>query len=271
MQQRSAKNQYKTGLLLLLCFSVFCLSSKAQIPAASPTTALAHAHNDYLQKLPFWLAYKAGFGSIETDVFLRNQQLMVAHEAKEITAERTLEALYLKPLQEVINKNKGAVYADSSRRLQLMIDLNTTAETTLNPLINLLQRYPELTGCASLQLVITGSRPAAERFSKYPSWLFFDGVLDTTYSPASLARVALFSDNFKKHSRWNGKGMMPDIEKKALSDLVEIAHRQHKKIRFWNAPDLENSWHTFLDMGIDWINTDHIKALTDFLTALPQR
>ena len=38
-----------------------------------------------------------------------------------------------------------------------------------------------------------------------------------------------------------------------------------KKIRFWNSPDDINAWNTFMNMKIDFINTDHIRELADYL------
>jgi hypothetical protein len=41
------------------------------------TIANTHSHNDYEQRVPFWTAYNAQFGSIEADIFLVDGRLMV--------------------------------------------------------------------------------------------------------------------------------------------------------------------------------------------------
>ncbi|MCH5686689.1 hypothetical protein LWM68_21945 [Niabella sp. W65] len=105
----------------------------------------------------------------------------------------------------MIDKNDGRVYADSSRTLQLLIDLKTEAVPTLKALLDELSRYPSLTASKTLDIVITGNRPPVETYKQYPSWLLFDGDLSTTYSPETLHKVALFSDNFARYSKWNGK------------------------------------------------------------------
>jgi alkaline phosphatase len=33
------------------------------------TVSNAHSHNDYEQPIPFRMAYQAGFGSVEADIF----------------------------------------------------------------------------------------------------------------------------------------------------------------------------------------------------------
>lgn len=66
------------------------------------TTSNAHSHNDYEQARPFQMAYDQGFGSIEADVFLVNNNLLVAHESKNTNPAKTLRHLYLNPIKEKI-------------------------------------------------------------------------------------------------------------------------------------------------------------------------
>src|SRR3954470_24333402 len=82
------------------------------------TSANIHSHNDYEQPAPFWTAYNAKAGSIEADIFLQHDSLIVAHGANELSLHRTLEEYYLQPLANCISKNKGYVYADKKRKLQ---------------------------------------------------------------------------------------------------------------------------------------------------------
>src|SRR3954447_10815996 len=110
---------------LLLCY----ISTIAQYNKHY-TVLNAHSHNDYEQARPFYAAYEAGFGSIEADIFLVNNELLVAHEQKELPMHRTLDSLYLQPLQSALQKNNGYPYKDSTRPLQLLIDIKTDSITT---------------------------------------------------------------------------------------------------------------------------------------------
>src|SRR5687767_1571510 len=90
------------------------------------TTANAHSHNDYEKPIPFYEAYKHQFGSIEADIFLveGSEELYVAHHKSDLDKKkRTLDSLYLMPLRTCIRKNNGVVYADTTRKLQLLIDI----------------------------------------------------------------------------------------------------------------------------------------------------
>ena len=233
------------------------------------TTANVHSHNDYEQATPFWLAYNEGFGSMEADIFLQDSELLVAHERKELVLHRTLETSYLRNLQQCIKKNNNHPYADTSRRLQLLIDIKTDAVTTLNKLVEILKKYPTLINNHSLTFVITGNRPEASDFGSYPSFIYFDGELSKTYSNEALKKIVLLSDNFKTYSQWNGEGVMNETELTLLKSTIAKAHQLNKPVRFWNAPDFENAWNHFMRLNVDYINTDHIKEIATFLQKLP--
>jgi alkaline phosphatase len=225
----------------------------------------AHAHNDYNHPLPFFTAYGAGFGSIEADVFLRNGQLYVAHDTAGIDPERTLESLYLDPLDKAIKKNRGHAYPDKRKRLLLLVDLKTAAEATLDVLLQILQRYENLTSCPTLKIVITGNQPAASQLISYPSYICFDGRLDRSYTGDALKKITLFSEDFRNYSSWKGEGVLDPAEMKKLKQAIARAHEQHRPIRFWAAPDLPRAWLQLMELHVDYLNTDKIAGLSSFL------
>ncbi len=233
------------------------------------TTANAHSHNDYEQPVPLYTAYNEMFGSVEADVFWHNDRLLVAHKEEELRPDRTLEEMYLKPLERLIKKNKGHIYADTSRRLQLMIDLKTNGDTTLRMLVELLQKYPVLTGCSSLQIAISGNRPDVSAYTSYPSYIGFDGELQKEYPAAALSRIVMMSADLKKYTEWNGKGIIPASQWDSLQRAVKRAHALRKPVRFWASPDFTNAWYQLIKLEVDYINTDSIRALAGFLRKLP--
>jgi len=58
---------------------------------------------------------------------------------------------------------------------------------------------------------------------------------------------------------------MAPKEKIRLQHVIDSVHGLNKKIRFWNAPDDINAWETFMSMGVNFINTDHIVKLSEYL------
>lgn len=229
------------------------------------STANAHSHNDYEQPVPLTTAYNETFGSIEADIFWQNGELLVAHTKEELALHRTLEDLYLKPLKAFVEKNKGFIYADTSRRLQFMIDLKTNGDTTLGTLVELLQKYPALTNCTTLTIAISGNRPDVAKYTAYPSFIWFDGELQQEYPAAALARIVMLSSDLKKYTKWNGKGKVPAAQRDTLQQAINRAHTLGKTVRFWGAPDNKNTWQQLMGLQVDYINTDKIKALSGFL------
>lgn len=230
----------------------------------------AHSHNDYMQEIPFWQAYYANFGSIEADVFLVKGKLWVAHTEKELSPDRTLESLYLENISKQIKRNKGNIYPDPNKKLQLLIDIKQDYKTTLSALIAVLKKYPEITENSGVKIVITGGRPQPADFKNYPNYLYFDGDLDKNYSPDQLKRVGMFSADLPELVKWNGKGIPRDEETEKIKRAVEKAHTQQKPMRFYGAPDFPNAWVNLMDMGVDYINTDHIPDLKKFMNNIPK-
>ncbi|KMQ59320.1 alkaline phosphatase [Chryseobacterium angstadtii] len=234
------------------------------------TTGNAHSHNDYQQEIPFWQAYYANFGSIEADVFLVKGKLWVAHTEKELLPNRTLESLYLDPLSKQIKQNKGNIYPDANKKLQLLIDIKQDYRASLSALVSTLKKYPEIIGCTDIKIVITGGRPQPEDFKNYPNYLFFDGDPDTNYTDDQLKRVGLFSADFTDLVKWNGKGIPRDEETEKIRKSVEKAHARQKPVRFYGAPDFTNAWVNLMDLDVDYINTDHIPDLKKFINTIPK-
>ncbi len=92
--------------------------------------------------------------------------------------------------------------------------------------------------------------------------ILFDGNLAWKYTDDQRKRVALFSDDFAQYSKWNGVGTIPEADKKRLEQVIDSVHGINCKIRFWDAP---NAWEEFIGLKVDYINTDHIRKLEEFL------
>jgi alkaline phosphatase len=229
------------------------------------TVSNGHSHNDYEQPVPFKMAYSAGFGSIEADIFLINGALFVAHDTIELKRKITMEDSYIKPLLLCMQNNNGYPFADTTKKLQMLIDIKTDSIGTLNKLIEVLKKYFLLINCKSLTWVITGNRPDESLFNSYPSFIRFDGELYKNYSTQALEKISMLSDDFKRYSLWNGKNNLPETDDALLRKAINKSHRLHKPVRFWDAPDNENAWKKFIELQVDYINTDHIKTLGDFL------
>ena len=247
-----------------LLFAALCTCATA----VAERPILIHSHNDYCRRAPFWQAYAQQVYSIEADVFLHGGKLLVGHEVEDLSPGMTFEALYVEPVVTLFKRNGGRAWKDSGEHLQLMVELKSATEPTLQAVAALLGRYPEVFDPAvnpeAVRIVVTGRVPAPADFGKYPSYIRFDGVWDADYTPAQLERIALISADFSNYSQWNGKGSIIPAERAELETVIARAHAWGKPVRFWGAPEGTTVYYTFYDMGIDYLNTDHPEVCAAF-------
>jgi alkaline phosphatase len=224
-----------------------------------------HSHNDYLQEVPFWSAYANGVNSIEIDVFLKEGKLYVAHAASDIVLNRTLQTLYLKPIE-----NMRSLQLGKGQPLQILVDIKSEAYTTLSQLVLVLDKYSEI--ISDISIVISGNRPKVEDYFNYPAYISFDyQSLEAPKDKKVWDKVALISLNFKNFSSWNGKGRLTLPDYKKVKSAIDKAHTFNKPFRFWGTPDSKTAWKAFLDLGVDFINTDMPYASTSYLNTLNSR
>lgn len=249
----------------------------AAFAMAAPARAVeplrqTHAHNDYEHKRPLLDALDRGFCSVEADIHLVNGALLVAHDADKVDPKRTLESLYLQPLRERIKNNGGTVHPNGPPLL-LLIDLKTGAEATYTALRPVLEKYRDIltrfttneTRPGAVMVVLSGNRPIQTVAHERERLVAIDGRLPDLDANSSKHLVPLVSDNWTKHFQWRGQGELSEVERAKLKALVDKAHAQGRKIRFWAAPDHEAGWKVLRDAGVDLINTDNLDGLQKFL------
>jgi hypothetical protein len=252
-------------------FVFFLLLVAHRIHAQSRPHLNAHAHNDYEHPLPLFDALRNGFTSIEADVHLVNGVLLVSHNRPGATAQ-TLSALYLDPIDSLLEQRGGQLYAGHDQPITLLIDIKTDGTTTYNALKLVLSAYrswlhtPDKAGI--VQIVISGNRATDLILNDKDRLVAIDGRpddLDKGYTPDEMP---LISESYGKVLSWNGRGKPSSADLIALNQLIASAHHERKRVRLWGAPDNENTWTILLNAGIDLINTDRLVPLNSFLTAL---
>ena len=233
-----------------------CLAVLLPISLAAQQPVILHSHNDYDRTVPFWEAYSQHCRSIEADVFLQDGEILVAHNRKDLSTDRSLRALYVEPIVRTFRENDGRMWKHSPDRLILMIDLK--AADAMPGVVSLIGEYPDVFDSPEgVQVVVSGDVIAPEEFADYPSYIFFDGRLTDSYTPEQLARVGMISADFRDYARkWNGKGRMIDAELEPVKAAIAKAHEMGKPFRFWGTPEGTTAYFTFWKLGVDIINTD---------------
>jgi hypothetical protein len=254
-------------VLGILGLSAFGQSSRA---VAAKPRILAHSHNDYWRSRPLQDALQNGCRSVEADVYLVDGQLLVGHDVRELKPERTLSAMYLKPLWELVSDS------DVFRRdepFYLLIDVKSEAKSTyaaiereLQPFAQMLtqvrgdqvQRRP-ITAVISGNRDLDGIRRAESRLCG------IDGRASDLDSNAPSHLIPMISDNWTSLFRHRGESELSPEEKQALSEFVRKCHDKGRVVRFWATPEKESLWKILSNHSVDLIGTDDPARLSAFL------
>jgi hypothetical protein len=261
------------AVLALACLP-FAPCHAAEKPTPPTPLVRAHAHNDYEHKRPLFDALENGFCSVEADVWLVDGRLLVAHDLKQTKPERTLEALYLEPLRQRMKQNGGRVYPDGPP-VTLLIDVKSEAQSTYVALKTSLSTFAEMltsftpgsTRSNAVIVIISGNRDRKTMAAEPHRLAAYDGRLDALDSTDSRHFIPLVSSNWALNFKWRGTGSLPAGEKLKLKQLVDKAHGQGRRLRFWNTPDSPAFWRELFVAGVDLLNVDDLAGLQTFLLA----
>ena len=270
----SLKSIFKSvvSICLPLAFFFETINSEGQEVSPVPLPQ-AHAHNDYYQSRPLLDALENGFCSVEADVFLVGAELLVAHSRSEIHQNKTLESLYLDPLQKQVRKNGGTVFP-CGPRFTLLIDFKSDGEETYAVLRTKLSAYREMLSRVengtfhpgAVQIVVSGNRPFQAISEDGVRYVGIDGRLSDLGSATPSHLMPMISDRWSSHFQWRGEGKFPSEERNQLREIVARAHAANRRVRFWATPENPLVWNELQSAGVDHINTDQLEALRKHLS-----
>jgi len=263
----------KMSFVTLMLAAISTLAGTAAEPAVVKPLLQAHAHNDYAHARPLADALDHGFTSVEADIFLRPEGLLVGHDARDLAPDRTLQKLYLDPLRERAKGNGSRVYRDGPQ-FYLMIDVKSEAEATYAALDKMLAGYADMLSVTkngkfesrAVTIVLSGNRAQETIAKQAVRCVGIDGRLEDLKLEVPSHLVPWISANWNLVFTWRGEGPIPAAEKTKLAELVKQAHDQGRQIRFWATPEKETVWKELLAAGVDRINTDKLAELQAFLS-----
>ena len=255
-----------------------CNLLSAQTTAIMP---IAHAHNDYEHERPLHDAMDSGFTSVEADVYLIDDKLLVAHDRRDTRPDRTLQSLYLEPLRQHFAKQGNNA---PSETFWLMIDIKSESIATHKKIHGVLKNYPDLikplpefshrqseSRISPVRVVISGNRAKDQILRAQPRVTGIDGRLADLQSDLSPQAMPWISDNWKSHFKWRGQGEFPPEERVRLHNYVRHAHQKGRLLRFWATADSPKLWNELVDSGVDLINADDLIGLNSFLLKRKQQ
>lgn len=258
------------ALCWLIAFHAGYLS--ATVASAAEPCRQAHAHNDYLHDRPLLDALDNGFCSVEADIYLIDGELLVAHDLNKTTKSRTLQSLYLDPLRTRVRQSGGSVHGDG-QPITLLIDIKSEGVATYQALHKVLSGYQDILTSVdregihrgAVTVIISGNRAVEEIRADLPRYAGIDGRLSDLESDLSPDLLPLISDHWGRNFSWRGVGEMSSEDREKLKRVIEKAHADGRRVRFWATPDLKTVWAALADADVDLINTDDLTGLSQFL------
>jgi hypothetical protein len=261
--------------LSIAAISVAFFTYERSTAQTAPAVPIAHAHNDYEHNRPLHDALKAGFASVEADVYLVNNQLLVAHDRHDTNPERSLESLYLAPLRQHFSQIPST---SAQKTFWLMIDVKSDPISTYKKIHSVLKSYPDLIAKIHespqqhrephhppMRIVISGNRAKQEILDTLPLIAGIDGRLTDLQTELSPQAMPWISDNWRSHFTWRGESEFPPQERTKLRKFVKQAHEKGRLLRFWATPDSPKFWDELLNANVDLINADDLKGLNTHL------
>lgn len=270
---------WKNIITISAALALVPLAAQADAKECNQALARAHAHNDYEHERPLFDALEQGFASVEADVWLVDGALLVAHDLEDAEPGRTLEALYLEPLRDLVRSQHGFAHPCFAHSLQLLIDIKSEGESTYRALHGVLAQYADILTVftrwgvreGAVTAVISGNRPREVMNAQWLRFAGYDGRAADLGVSTDAGFAPLLSDNWTKLFTWVGVGEFSQEERTKLHDFVALAHENGQRVRFWATPEdpatREAVWSELVDAGVDYINTDDLTGLHAYLLA----
>ncbi len=265
---KSTYSNIKRGAISLGIFLfTFLIFAEDIIPLSR-----AHSHNDYMRRNPLEDALNVGFCSVEADVHFVDNELLVCHDLKDCKQELNLKDTYIIPIFKRVEANNGFVYPTPCE-FYLLIDIKNKPEETYSLLKEYLKPYEKhLTKVINgnlkkggVAVILSGSVPRETITKEEYRLVFIDGRLNDLETNPPNTLVPWISSSWFSTFSWFGIGEMPSEELSKLREIVNKAHEQGRKVRFWSAPQTETAWEILYSEGVDLINTDFPQRLATFL------
>lgn len=232
-------------------------------------TVPAHSHNDELQDRPLLNALAAGCVSIEVDVFDVDGDLLVAYDRADVKPDRTLDAMYLKPLFELVREHEWIL--PGRRPLILMVEFkgdrdacHALLQKQLEPYRSMLHRTEDGKRVRGpVRVVVSGKRPKNEIAASRTRLVDLD--TQPGEFPKETAELCAIQSVSWKELFPNAVALqLGDEDHARLKSLADRARQQGRLLRIYDMPDTEQAWALALGAGVGLVNTNRLAEFAAF-------
>ncbi|KAI1006012.1 hypothetical protein K3495_g2213 [Podosphaera aphanis] len=254
-----------------------------------------HSHNDYWQPIPFYSALSVGAISIESDVWLYNDTLLVGHEQAALTPTRSFENLYIQPILDVLSRQNPSVSTfspgtsyngvfdmNARQTLYLWVDVKTDGAETWPRVVEALEPL-RVRGYLSstdgqtftpgvVTVIGTGETPLNLIQSVVPRDYFWDapiGALDSSLTNITTLISPFASGEFPRIFGPVTDAAFSEEQLGLLRKQVRMAHEKGIMVRYWDQPEWPLStrnaiWRQLKREGVDVLNVDDVEAAAGY-------
>lgn len=224
-----------------------------------------HSHNDYEQAYPLETALINNCGSIEIDIILDNNRLVVSHDTVLLENKPSIEELYLIPL--------STKPIEQLQDLWILIDIKLYTPQTLILLDDLLEKYDFLfkkvdssNDQSPLKVILSGDIPKKEiaKSESFP-YFYLDGRVDDLTDHYYSRRMPLISANFSHFSSAQGTEKISEDEYHEIQQVIQECHAQNKQFRFWKTSDSHAMWNQLIGLKVDVIGVDRPSTFRQYI------
>lgn len=250
---------------------IFALAASVFGGSASAGLLGALSVHDQNQKRPLLDAIGKGFVAVEVDVRLEDGQIWLDRKGAE---KQSLVSAYLDPLKQRAAGSQGMVYAGGPT-FTLFIHAKKDAAAVGRALTPLLSDYREIltshgpNGRVDKGLTIVFENSSGPTGANEP--YFREGRFSDFGLGEAKSGIDYFADSWMLQVRWLGIGPISIARSQAAIDFIRKARALGKYVRFTGTPDVPEVWGFLSTNDVDFIGTENLESLADYLERHPMK
>lgn len=240
-----------------------------------------HSHNDYWRRLPLYDALSVGCTSVEADVWVEPEGILVGHDKESLKVNNTLQNLYIDPLLDILEQrnlhtsHRGVFNTDPDETLVLLLDLKTDGQSTWPVIDKQLQPFRDRDWLTyfdgnsvinrPITAVGTGNTPF-NLISQNETYrdVFYDAPLDDLQDIYNTTNSYYASVSLKEVVGYIWFGTLNLGQQGKLKSQIADARKRGLKSRYWDIPDWpvaqrDYIWGMLMEFGVGMLNVDDLE------------
>ncbi|POS73896.1 hypothetical protein DHEL01_v207718 [Diaporthe helianthi] len=249
-----------------------------------------HSHNDYKRRFPLFEALGSGCISVEADVHLKDNDLLVGHSDANLHKDVTLRSLYLDPLQRILEAQnvannttrRGVFNLAPNQTLVLLVDFKSSGPEAFAEMDAQLESLRDLdfltywNGTARINRPLTIVASGNSNFDSVLALnithrdIFWDAKLENLVArednPDNMYKFNQSNSYFASTEFRNANFAVSPSYARTHPTQLEQARLRGLLTRYWDTPsdppnERDGVWRFLVDAGVGVLNVDDLGAV----------